>query len=81
MTGSIYLLNRKVNGDQGETFNQSVAVYAQSAKEAKDLVHQEFERIRKVSDNPEHPYHDLPPFEVDEIHLDEHKLLIHWVTS
>jgi hypothetical protein len=81
MTGAIYLLNRKVDGDQGESFNQSVAVYAKSENEAKELVQKEFARIPKYSKNAEHPYQPAPEFQVDEIQLDEHKLLIHWVTS
>jgi len=81
MTGAIYVLNRKVDGDQGEAFNQSVAVYARSSKEAKELVQQEFARIRKGSENGERAYHDTPEFSVDQIQLDQYKLLIHWVTQ
>ena len=80
MNGAIYLLTRKVEGDQGESFNQSVAVFAPGAKEAKELVHQEFSRIRKASQSPEHPYLDTPAFAVDQIDLDTYKLLTHWVT-
>ena len=78
---SIYLLNRKVDGDHGESFNQSVAVYARSDKEAKDLVLQEFARIRKASNGREHPYEESPEFYVDRIDLDKEKVLIHWITT
>jgi hypothetical protein len=80
MDGAIYLLTRTVEGDQGESFNQSVAVYAQGPREAKELVHQEFSRIRKASKSPEHPYLDAPAFAVDQIDLDAYKLLTHWIT-
>jgi hypothetical protein len=80
MDGAIYLLTRKVDGDQGESFNQSVAVYAPGPKEAKDLVQQEFSRLRKASKSPERPYQDTPTFEVDQIDLDTYKLLTHWIT-
>lgn len=78
---SIYVLNRRVDGDHGESFNQSVAVYAQSDKEAKDLVKDEFARIRKSSNSGEHPYQDTPDFYVDRIDLDKQKVLIHWITT
>jgi hypothetical protein len=78
---SIYVLNRKVDGDHGESFNQSVAVYARTDKEAKDLVKNEFARIRKTSNSAERPYQDTPEFYVDKIDLDKHKLLIHWITT
>jgi hypothetical protein len=81
MDGQFYLLTRKVDGDHGESFNQSVAVFAKGAKQAKELVHNEFARLRKTSRSPEHPYHDTPEFDVDKIDLDEHKLLIHWVSQ
>ena len=81
MDGEFYLLTRKVDGDRGESFNQSVAVFAKGAKEAKELVHNEFARLRRMSKRPEHPYRDTPEFEVDKIDLDEHKLLIHWVSQ
>jgi hypothetical protein len=81
MSGFIYVLNRKVEGDQGEPFNQSVAVYAGSADEARSLVALEFARLRQHSHNAEHAYQDRPEFAVDEIKLDENKVLIHWVTQ
>ena len=81
MSGSVYLLNRKVDGDRGEPFNQSVAVFAATPAEARSLVALEFARLRKSSQNAEHAYQDRPDFDVDEIKLDEHKLLIHWVTQ
>jgi hypothetical protein len=78
---SIYLLNRKVDGDHGESFNQSVAVYARSREDAQALVRGEFARIRKASDSAERPYEELPEFSVDKIDLDKYKLLIHWITT
>jgi hypothetical protein len=81
MSGFIYVLNRKVEGDRGEPFNQSVAVYADNATEARHLVAREFARLRAHSHNEEHAYGDRPDFAVDEIKLDENKVLIHWVTQ
>jgi hypothetical protein len=81
MDGEFYLLTRKVQGDHGESFNQSVAVYARGAKQAKELVQKEFARLRKMSRSPEQPYRDTPEFDVDKIDLDKHKLLIHWVSQ
>lgn len=81
MSGFIYVMNRKVDGDRGEPFNQSVAVYAGSAAEARSLVAQEFARLRAHSHNEEHAYGDRPEFALDEIKLDQSKVLIHWVTQ
>jgi hypothetical protein len=81
MSGFIYVLNRKVDGDQGEPFNQSVAVYAGSREEAESLVALEFAHLRQHSHNEERAYGDRPEFAVDEIKLDESKVLIHWVTQ
>ena len=81
MSGFVYLLNRKVDGDQGEPFNQSVAVYAGSAAEARRLVSQEFARLRAHSENEEHAYGDHPDFALNAIKLDQSKVLIHWVTQ
>jgi hypothetical protein len=81
MDGSIYLLTRKVEGDEGEPFNESVAVYASSEEEAHQLVALEFARLRKASSNPEHAYRDTPPFSVNNIKLDDHKLVAYWVTQ
>ena len=81
MSGFIYVLNRKVDGDRGEPFNQSVAVYAGSAQEARSLVALEFARLRAHSQNEERAYGDRPEFAVDQIKLDESKVLIHWVTQ
>jgi hypothetical protein len=81
MSGFIYVLNRKVDGDRGEPFNQSVAVYANSAAEARSLVAQEFAHLRQHSHNDERAYGDRPEFALDEIKLDQSKVLIHWVTQ
>ena len=81
MDGEFYLLTRKVGGDPGESYNQSVAVFAKGVREAKELVRKEFARLRDTSKRAEVPYRDTPDFEVDTIELDEHKLLIHWVSQ
>ena len=81
MSGFVYLLNRQVDGDRGEPFNQSVAVYANSEAEARRLVAQEFARLRAHSKNEELAYGDRPEFALDEIKLDQSKVLIHWVTQ
>jgi hypothetical protein len=81
VSGFIYVLNRQVEGDQGEPFNQSVAVFANNADEARSLVALEFRRLREHSHNEERAYQDRPEFAVDAIKLDESKVLIHWVTQ
>jgi hypothetical protein len=81
MDGSVYLLTRKVEGDEGEPFNESVAVYAASEQEARQLVAQEFARLRLHSRNAENAYRENPPFNVNHIKLDDHKLLAYWVTQ
>ena len=81
MDGEFYLLTRKVGGDHGESYNQSVAVFAKGVREAKELVRKEFARLRDTSKRAEVPYRDTPDFEVDTIELDEHKLLIHWLSQ
>src|SRR4051794_11880800 len=79
MDASIYLMNRKVDGDHGEPFNQSVAVYAASPEAARHLVALEFARIRKASKGTEHAYQDTPAFDVNKIKLADKKLLTHGV--
>lgn len=81
MEGSIYLLTRKVEGDEGEPFNESVAVYAGSEEEAQQLVALEFARLRRSSRNAENAYQDSPPFSVNNVKLDDHKLVAYWVTQ
>ena len=74
-------MTRNVQGDHGESFNQSVAVFANGANQARDLVRAEFARLRKASNSPEHPYGETPEFDVNVIDLKRHKLLIHWISQ
>jgi len=80
MEGAIYVLTRKVGGDQGESFMQNVTVFARSANEARALVRDEFVRLRRTSTSAEHPYREAPAFDVDRIDLDAHKLLTNHIT-
>ena len=40
--GAIYLLSRRVTGDHGEPYMQNVSVFAGSAREAKQIVSDQF---------------------------------------
>jgi hypothetical protein len=81
MDGAIYVLTRQVQGDRGERLMQNVTVFASSAAEARQLVAQEFEALRKASRSAERPYQALPPFNVEKIRLNEHKLITSGITA
>jgi len=76
--GAIYLLSRQVTGDHGEPFMQNVSVFAGSAREAKQIVSDQFQLLRK---NGEHAYQALPEFDVEKVALDEYKLISAGVTK
>ena len=80
MDGAIFVLTRKVDGNQGESFLQNVTVFARSADEARALVRDEFARLRRTSTSAEHAYREAPSFGVDRIDLDVHKLLTSQIT-
>ena len=54
--GSIYLLSRKIKGDNGEVFMQNVTVFATSQTHAKALVNEQFARLRGISNAQEPAY-------------------------
>jgi hypothetical protein len=81
MDGAIYLLSRQVAGDQGESYTQNVTVFAGSATEARQLVNEQFARIRQVSKTPEHAYDVLPEFAVEKVSLDAYKMITAGITS
>ncbi|TMK80234.1 MAG: hypothetical protein E6G45_01105 [Actinobacteria bacterium] len=75
MDGAIYALSRKVEGDHGELFMQNVTVFADSPSEARAIVDDEFARLRKASGSEERPYMPTPPWHVEKISLDQHKVI------
>jgi hypothetical protein len=81
MNGSIYLLSRKVNGDNGEMFMQNVTVFASNPDHARTIVNEQFARLRLVSKSKESAYQVMPTFAVEKIALDEHKMITAGVTS
>lgn len=81
MTGSIYVLSRKVTGDRGESFMQNVIVFASSPVHAKTIVNDQFTRLRRTSRSKESAYQPLPEFNVEKVALDEHKMITAGVTS
>jgi hypothetical protein len=81
MTGSIYILSRKVTGDKGEAFMQNVTVFASNPQHARTIVNDQFERLRLVSKSKEAAYQLLPPFTIEKVSLDEHKMITAGVTS
>ena len=78
MDGSIYLLSRKVQGNQGETLMQNVTVFAASSSEAQAIVEQQFARLRKAG---ERPYQVSPPWQIEKVALDQHKLIAAGITG
>ena len=81
MNGSIYLLSRKVHGDNGESFMQNVTVFASGPDQARTIVSEQFTRLRLVSKSKEAAYQALPVFAVEKVSLDEHKMITAGVTS
>jgi hypothetical protein len=81
MNGAIYVLSRKVSGDNGESFMQNVTVFADSPTEARALVNTEFARLRKSSQSSERAYQPTPAWNVEKIALDAHKLITAGLTS
>lgn len=81
MQGAIYVLSRKVNGDNGESFMQNVTVFASSAEHARAIVADQFTRLRLHSKSKERAYQAMPTFAVEKVALDEHKMITAGVTS
>ena len=80
MQGAIYVLSRKVTGDDGESFMQNVTVFASSPDHARSIVADQFARLRLVSHSKERAYRVLPAFSIEKIALDEHKMIAAGVT-
>jgi hypothetical protein len=78
---AIYLLSRKVEGDDGETFMQNVTVYATSSEHALTLVNDQFDRLLKVSTAEERAYHRTPPFRVEKVRLTEYQMISAGITK
>ncbi len=76
--GAIYLLSRRVTGDHGEDYMQNVSVFAASARDAKQIVSDQFQLLRK---NGEHAYQALPEFAVEKVSLDNYKMITAGVTK
>lgn len=81
MDGAIYLLSRNVEGAQGQTLMQNVTVFADSPTQARAIVNAEFARLRKLSRSEERPYQATPPWRVDKVSLDQHKLIAAGLTG
>jgi hypothetical protein len=80
MNGSIYMLSRRVDGDNGEKMMQNVTVFATSPDEARAVVNDQFARLRRISHSPERAYQPTPAFEVEKIALDRPKLIATGIT-
>jgi hypothetical protein len=73
--GAIYLLSRRVEGDNGELFTQNITVYASSPDHATAIVRQQFARLK------DRAYQSSPDFDVEAVTLDEYKLITAGITS
>lgn len=73
--GAIFVLSRRVKGDNGEVAMQNVTVYANNADEARAIVNDQFARLRRVSRSPETPYLPTPAFSIETIALDRPKMI------
>jgi hypothetical protein len=81
MSGAIYVLTRKVNGDNGESFMQNVIVFASGPEHARAIVGEQFARLRQTSGSKERAYQTTPTFAVEKVALDKHKMITAGVTS
>ena len=81
MDGAIYVLSRRVDGDHGESYTQNVTVFASSPTEARALVAEQFAQVRRTPRSPERPYQPDPPWSVEKIQLDQHKVLTAGITQ
>jgi hypothetical protein len=80
MDGAIYLLSRRVLGDNGENFVQNVTVYAESPDQAREIVNDQFTRLREASRSKEHAYLPTPSFNIEKVSLKEPKMITAGVT-
>jgi hypothetical protein len=77
---SVWLLSRVVTGDSGERYTQNVSVYANSAREAVALVAADFARLGRITGKIEAPYRDSPAWTVEQVKLDNAKLITMGIT-
>ena len=80
MDGAIFVLSRKVRGDDAEEFTQTVTVFADSPSQARGIVERDFAMIRRGGSN-RRAYGTSPAWNVDKVSLDEHKLIMAGVTT
>jgi hypothetical protein len=79
--GAIFLLSRQVRGDQGESYMQNVTVFASDAAQAKSLVDDQFAALRQADRGHERAYQALPKFSVEQVKLDEYKMITAGITQ
>ena len=79
--GAIYLLSRQVNGDHGESYMQNVTVFANSARQAKSLVDDQFAALRQSNGVRDLAYQKLPAFSVEKVSLDAYKMITAGITT
>ena len=79
--GAIYLLSRKVTGDHGEQYMQNVTVFANSSTQARQIVNEQFARLRQLSRTRERAYQVLPAFDVEKVSLEAYKMITAGITS
>jgi hypothetical protein len=79
--GAIFLLSRRVQGDHGESYMQNVTVFASDATQAKSLVDQQFAAFRQTDRGHERAYQVLPKFSVEQVKLDEYKMITAGITT
>jgi hypothetical protein len=81
VNGAIYLLSRRVTGDQGEDYMQNVTVFADSVAHAKQIVNDQFRLLRRTGSTRERAYEALPEFNAEKVALDQHKMITAGVTK
>lgn len=79
--GAIYLLSRQVKGDHGESYMQNVTVFANSARQAKSLVDDQFAALRQSNGVRDLAYQKLPAFSVEKVSLDVYKMITAGITT
>ena len=79
--GAIYLLSRKVTGDHGEQYMQNVTVFANSSTQARQIVNEQFAKLRQLSKTREHAYQVLPEFDVEKVTLEAYKMITAGITG
>jgi hypothetical protein len=80
-TPSVWVLSRVVSDGDGDTYKQNVSVYAGSAREAVALVGAEFARLARITGKAEAPYRESPAWSVEEVRLDDPKVITMGLTG